>query len=250
MPGIPARTRRRVSFEFRGDELREERIRLARDIHDGVLQALTGVALQIEAVSRLMTTDPALAHAGCKAVGASIEAEQRELRCLIREWSSTLPSWVSMREAHTLFDDLRHRTAAQWSLHVDMRVGGRGRFERSVLDDAYSIVREALANVGRHAKATVARVVLFAAPDAVRIGVLDDGCGFPFHGRYDLSTLIARNIGPVSLRERVAAARGALTIVSCGAGSSVEVSLPRAARHPSATDHRVVPVATASVALS
>jgi signal transduction histidine kinase len=60
----------------------------------------------------------------------------------------------------------------------------------------------------------------------VRIVVADDGCGFPFHGRYDLAALIAHELGPVSLRERVDSLHGDLVLTSRPSGSRLEVTLP------------------------
>jgi len=80
--------------------------------------------------------------------------------------------------------------------------------------------------VARHAHAQVAHVAVGVLFDKVCISVSDDGCGFPFRGRYDLAALIARELGPISLRERVAALRGELTLTSGAAGSKLEISLP------------------------
>jgi signal transduction histidine kinase len=61
---------------------------------------------------------------------------------------------------------------------------------------------------------------------ALRIAVRDDGRGFPFQGRYDHAALQEANLGPISLRERVASLGGTLTVESTPAGSCVEVVLP------------------------
>jgi signal transduction histidine kinase len=58
------------------------------------------------------------------------------------------------------------------------------------------------------------------------ITVTDDGRGFPFHGRYADGALAELNLGPKSLRERVAALRGTLTVESSPAGASVGIVLP------------------------
>jgi signal transduction histidine kinase len=63
----------------------------------------------------------------------------------------------------------------------------------------------------------------------LRIAVSDDGHGFPFLGRYDHDALERANLGPVSLRNRVASLGGTLTVDSTPAGSCVEVTLPMVA---------------------
>ena len=55
--------------------------------------------------------------------------------------------------------------------------------------------------------------------------VADDGGGFPFRGRYDHARLAASNVGPVSLRERVASLGGQMAIESGETGARVEILL-------------------------
>ena len=58
------------------------------------------------------------------------------------------------------------------------------------------------------------------------IAVGDDGRGFPFRGRYDLARLTELNVGPVVLRQRVAALEGELTIDSGVRGARVAITIP------------------------
>ena len=67
-----------------------------------------------------------------------------------------------------------------------------------------------------------------AEESGIRVDVVDDGRGFPFHGRYELPQLVAEKRGPWSLKERVAQLGGELAIDSTSRGSRVEVRLPRA----------------------
>src|SRR6266487_3308089 len=65
--------------------MQDERVRLARELHDGVLQSLAGAALQLEAMSRLIEVDPDEARARIKEIEKLIAEEQRELRHWIRK---------------------------------------------------------------------------------------------------------------------------------------------------------------------
>jgi signal transduction histidine kinase len=209
------------------DAMREERRRFARNIHDGILQALTGAAMQLEAASRLIETDPRAARACLQVLGDLLASEQRELRTLIQKTDLTADtSSVSISELAAVLERIRDRVGRQWSIRIDLTIGGHGRVQRSLADDIFSIVQEGLANVARHARANVARVALSLLRDKVCIKVSDDGCGFPYHGRFDLPGLVARDIGPASLRDRVAARRGTFTLVSGLSGSNLEMSLP------------------------
>ena len=203
------------------------RTQLGCDLHDSTLQALAGVALQLEAASELIASDPEAARARIQAIGDMIAAEQRALRAIIQRLKpAKITSVASVAELSAVLEELRNRIARTWPLRIELVVGGVGAIPTTLVENICRIIQEALANVARHAHAEVARVSVDATPDKVCIGVSDDGRGFPFQGRYELAALIARGIGPVSLRERVAALRGKLILTSDAAGSHLDISLP------------------------
>ena len=96
--------------------------------------------------------------------------------------------------------------------------------------DLYHLVREALINAARHGAASVAEVRL-AAPEAgiIAMSIGDNGKGFEFTGRYTAEDLARLELGPRTLRERVAAMHGSLTLESSPAGAEVYIVLPAAA---------------------
>ncbi len=125
-------------------------------------------------------------------------------------------------------EELAHRIEREWGLEVALEAGeldppvpeGLGR-------EIYLLVREALVNAARHGEASSVVVRLAEGPAAeVAITVSDDGRGFPFQGRYADRALAELDLGPKSLRERVAALRGSLTVESGPAGASVGIVLP------------------------
>ena len=88
------------------------------------------------------------------------------------------------------------------------------------------MVHEAIVNALKHAHPSRVAVSLDAVDAQLRVSIADDGRGFPFRGRLDHDRLIAANAGPVSLRERVTALDGRMTIESTAAGSRVEFVVP------------------------
>ena len=218
-------TRFRAKERLQLEAMREARRRFARDIHDGILQVLTGAGMQLEAAARVIESDPATARACVQAVCELIANEQRELRALIRATGAEAESSVSISELAGVIETVRDRIGQQWGLRVELTIGGHGSVARDLGDDIYSIIQEALANVARHARASTAHVSLSLLAAKASVVVCDDGCGFPFHGRYELADLVSRNIGPVSLRERVAARRGSLLLTSSLSGSRLEITL-------------------------
>ena len=89
------------------------------------------------------------------------------------------------------------------------------------------MVRESLANAARHGGAAHVEVEIAAAGDGLAVRVTDDGRGFPFSGRYDLAELERRDMGPRTMRARIAALGGDLVIESSNQGSRLEMKLPR-----------------------
>lgn len=206
----------------------EERVRFARELHDGVLQSLTGLALQLKAVQHLMLTDQETARARIAQIENLVAAEQRDLRFFVQQLK---PLPLSRTEVNaglvSHLGELAARIERQWDLHVQLRVDLPTRQLSELLAHAvYRIVQEALANAARHGRARTARLDVAMRDDELHIAVADDGRGFPHSGRYDLATLNRMQIGPASIRERVAALGGGLLLESGAAGARLEITLP------------------------
>ncbi|MGH7612636.1 MAG: sensor histidine kinase, partial [Gemmatimonadales bacterium] len=101
----------------------EERNRLSRDLHDGVLQSLTGAALQLETVQRLWDTEPRAARDRLAAVQQLIADEQRDLRFFIRDskLAPVVPAGAAGLDAG--LRELVHRLAGIWGVRVDLQLG-------------------------------------------------------------------------------------------------------------------------------
>lgn len=224
----------------------DERIRLARDLHDGVLQSLAGIGLRLAAVRRLLDEDPAATRHGLDELQRLIALEQRDLRFYIQE---IRPPVVSARgevqSTGARIAELARRVEVEWGLEVTLDNGlvrdadgdedgdgdDDGDHAAVVLSDGlardvYFIARESLVNAVRHGEASHVALALGRDGDRLRITADDDGRGFAFVGRYDAAELARRGLGPKTLRERVAARGGDLVIESSRAGVRLEVSLP------------------------
>ncbi|HEX2163434.1 MAG TPA: sensor histidine kinase, partial [Thermoanaerobaculia bacterium] len=203
-----------------------ERVRLSRDLHDGVLQALTGIALRLEAVRR--DGGGAEAREEIAEVQRLIVQEQRDLRFFIEELR---PAPATAEETAgrlpARLDELVDRLARQWGLDVDLDLDG-ALVPEPLARDVYHLVREGLVNAARHGGAETARVRLRAEGGALRLTLEDAGRGFPFEGRFTAAELAASGEGPKSLRERVAALGGELVLDARPGATRIEVVLPRA----------------------
>jgi signal transduction histidine kinase len=207
--------------------MQDERLRLARELHDGVLQALTGATLQLETLSRLIDENPDAAHNRLRIIEQFILEEQQELRTWIQKLKPTTPSLMaSGADLAAALETLCQRVERRWGIIVKLKVSERGMVSRTLGDEIYRLVQEGLSNIGRHAHAQAACIEVRLLRDRVGIVIADDGRGFPFHGPYSLSALTSCGVGPASLMERIASMRGELVVTSTSSGSFVEINLP------------------------
>jgi signal transduction histidine kinase len=208
----------------------EERLRLARNLHDGLLQSLTGMSLQMAAVRRLLEENLHAARDHLLEIQRLIAEEQRDLRFLVRELkSATLDAAGADFNLGARLEAMSKQVERQWGLHVELDVKLSGpRLPTALVHEIYYIVHEALVNAARHACASAACAELELQNNHVRITVADNGRGFPFHGRYTLAALVALQLGPVMLRDRIASLGGTLALDSTAAGSRLAICLPLA----------------------
>ena len=206
----------------------EERSRLSRDLHDGVLQSLAAAALQLETVQRLWDTDPRAARERLATTQLLIAHEQRALRAFIRE--SKLAAVAPTATEAGLRTQLRavvHRLEQIWGLRVALHLEGLDHASLDPLaNDICLIVQEAVVNAARHAGASEVRVDVARANGDVQVVVTDNGGGFPFQGEYDHAALTALQLGPVILKERVKSVGGTVAIRSSSAGARLDIRLP------------------------
>jgi signal transduction histidine kinase len=208
--------------------VREDRIRVARDLHDGVLQALTGIRLQLQALADDETSSSA-ASDRLLALERAIAIEQRELRVFIEGLKPVDRSADSPRGALSRqLEELRERIGVEWETPIAVRVDPADlALPRAAAEPVVLMINEAIVNALKHAHATRVSVDVAASEDGgIRVLVSDDGRGFAFRGRRDHDDLVSSGAGPVSLRERVVSLGGRLSIDSATSGSRVEITLP------------------------
>jgi signal transduction histidine kinase len=196
-----------------------ERVRLARDLHDGVIQSLTGASLRLHAVDRLLEAEPSEARRLLTEVDELLTSEQQELRWFLSEsratgdWTERLPP-------------LLDRVARNWGLQVSMAEGPEGVLVGEFGHEVYRILQEALVNAARHGRAKSAKVEMSLNGERLDLAVSDDGCGFAFRGEVGDAVLRDQRLGPVSIKQRVGALGGELRIRSSAEGARLDIQLP------------------------
>ncbi|HET6970620.1 MAG TPA: histidine kinase [Phenylobacterium sp.] len=202
----------------------EDRVRLARDLHDGVLQFLAGAGLHLDGLAKLdLPGDGATRLATLR---QAVADEQRELRGFI---STLRPTRAKGAPPQRPLDDelgkLAERLSRYWSIEVTAQVEPAGlRVSERVGYDLSRIVRESVANAVRHGGAQKVKVAARADGERLAIRIDDDGCGFAFEGELPAEQLAGE--APRSLHERVRALDGRLQLRSSPRGASVMIDVP------------------------
>jgi signal transduction histidine kinase len=172
-----ARRRARLAaLEARLAGMLEERTRLARELHDTLLQGVTGVALQLRAALPYVGVQANKAVELLEQVAELAEKTSREARQAV--WDIR-PTALGRREFVRAVEATARRTlgGAPLALHVST-TGRMRRLPVETQGAVLRIVQEALANVVRHAEARMIRVTLAYAAHYLRVTIADDGRGF------------------------------------------------------------------------
>jgi signal transduction histidine kinase len=205
----------------------DERTRLAHELHDGLLQSLTGIALQLQTVASLIESKPEAASQRLRDVQSLIAVEQQELRRWVEHLLDRKPAVAARgNDLTSALEQLCRRAEWHWGVRCELTADLPGSVPATLGDQIYRIVQEGLNNIGRHARAQIAHVNLHLNAGRVELWISDDGVGFPFRGEYDLAVLKARRLGPRSLKERISALNGTLVLTSNLSGSQLRIGLP------------------------
>ena len=202
----------------------EERVRIARDLHDVVAHHVSVIVVQAEAAQEVLATHPERAEGAMAAVADTARTALGELRQMLGVLRSA--SGRTPQPGLAAVDDLVASVHGA-GLAVEVRRSGRERPVDGVVGvTAYRIVQEALTNVLRHAEARHAHVDLQFDDDALVVRVADDGRGAtPSSGRHGEEA--GGGQGLVGMRERVSVLGGRLEAAPApGGGFVVDARLP------------------------
>lgn len=197
----------------------QERLRISRELHDELGQALTGLRMEISWLGgRLLTTQPELEQKVVsikKLIDGTIKSVRRissELRPLV------LDDLGFAAAANWYVDQFATRTNLKVALELpndDPENGG------TVATTLFRVLQESLTNVARHAGARNVDIRLLQANDQWRLEIRDDGQGF------DQSSAKMGGIGLIGMRERVQALGGSFELTAApGQGTLIEICIP------------------------
>ena len=197
----------------------EERNRLARELHDSVIQQLFGVSLAVESASTLLERDPAAAIGELARVRDLARGAMDELRAVVfelRPASLEAEGLASVLRKH--IDVLRRVSASS----IELTLGDPPRLAGDASAQVFRIAQEALQNALRHADAEHIDVRLEDGGGALVLSVADDGRGFDMTD----GAVRGRRLGLTSMEERAAELGGTLAIDSTrGQGTRVRLEV-------------------------
>lgn len=166
----------------------EERARLGRDLHDGIIQSIYAAGMGLAAARTLIQSDPAEASRRVDQVRTALNETIRDVRNFI---TGLEPEALQSRTFNTavagLFEFFQTSGPAVGQLDIDESVADR--LHLAARTTALQVIRECTSNAIRHGKAHHVLVSLRMADDkhAAQLVVVDDGCGFDLanakHGR-------------------------------------------------------------------
>jgi signal transduction histidine kinase/ligand-binding sensor domain-containing protein len=227
------------TFTARLEERVGERTRIARDLHDTLLQSFQGLLLRFQTVSEMLPARPSAAKVILDSAidqTASAITEGRNAVQGLRD------STIETNDLAPAITNLGEELAAEWrtDIRIAMSVAVEGRprtLQPIVRDEVYRIAAEALRNAFRHAGAQRIEVELRYDTRQLRLRVRDDGKGIA----PEYLTVGGRegHFGLRGMRERAKLMGGRLTVwTGPDSGTEIELTLPAAHAYADATPRR------------
>jgi signal transduction histidine kinase len=181
----------------------DDRDRIARDLHDRVIQRIFAVGMTLQGVARM--PDPTQARSRIDKAVDELDATIAEIRSTIFELGESSVPGGLRQSIVRLCDEMAPSLGARPELSF------RGAIDNTVpkqtADHILAVVREALTNAGKYADATVYRVTLRVEDDVV-LEVSDNGTGF------DHAAATTTGLGLVNLKNRAEKLNGSLDVLS------------------------------------
>ncbi|MEU8261603.1 sensor histidine kinase [Micromonospora sp. NPDC048999] len=207
------RTREEVALRRAG----EERLRIARDLHDSLTHSISVIKVQAGIAVHLARKHGEEPSAALLAIQEASGAAMRELRATLEVLRSPADG---DRVGLTRLGELAERTRAT-GVPVHVAVTGQPRDLSAEVDQAgYRVVQEALTNVARHAGSATAQIHIEYAPAQLTVSVTDDGQASP-------ARPVTPGVGLRGMRERVTGLGGTLHAAAHdGGGFAVRATFP------------------------
>ena len=202
-----------------------ERSRISRDLHDGILQTLLSIEIQLDVLRRKLPHSPEQTASGLATLQQTVRNETDELRRMVTDLR---PLRVQSADLLDLMHGFAERFRNEAGMALDLLIDSAElQLPDRICRELFQIYREALTNIKKHARATHVVVKLWQNEGHVILVVDDNGEGFSFAGRFTGDELDRLRLGPISIKERTRSVGGVLTVESSpGHGARLTVEMP------------------------
>jgi signal transduction histidine kinase len=203
-----------------------ERARVARELHDGAVQSLIAVEMQVDVLRRQAESAPQMVRGELDRIQGLLREEVLKLRELMQQMKSIdVDSRRFLNVVRDAVERFERETGISARFVADIE---KLEMPDKVCREFLRIVQEGLVNVRKHSKARHALVRLSSSSSEWCLTLEDDGKGFPFSGRMTHDELDKIGKGPTIIKERVRLIEGGLTVESNpGLGTRLEIRVPR-----------------------
>jgi signal transduction histidine kinase len=210
---------------LRARAIEAERSRIARDLHDGILQTLLSIEIQLDVLRRRVPAAPDQAVNALANLQQTVKNEAAELRQIVTDLR---PLRVQSADLVDLMRGFAERYRNESTIALDLLIdSAQLRAPDRVCREIFQIYREALNNIKKHAKASHVVVKLSQDDSRLVLVVDDNGEGFSFAGRFTGDELDRLRLGPISIKERSRTVGGVLTVESNpGHGARLTIEVP------------------------
>lgn len=197
----------------------EERVRVAHDLHDGILQFLTGLALQLRLMERQIKSDPEAVATRIQTMATALRQEQQDLRGFLEGIRPRQPAAAESGRPMTAWIPM---LAEQWDISIHADISAEPPTD--VADEIRLITREAIANAVRHGAARHIAIRSEQASGVYRLVIADNGSGLDTAGQFTAAGLRDNNIGPRSILTRLDRLGGRLILDTSPKGTRLDMT--------------------------
>jgi ligand-binding sensor domain-containing protein/signal transduction histidine kinase len=212
-------------MKIRFHAVSEERARLAREMHDTVIQGCVGVSTLLEAALEVEASEDLLRHQLLSYANEQVRTTIEEAREAV--WDLRNHAELTT-DAGSLCEELAREFQSDYEIPIQCHISGR-RFElgESATHELMMMLREALSNAHAHGNPGEINLYVRFLEDHLKIEVNDNGSGFDPQEAMS----IKKHYGLVGLQERAKLLGGQVIIQSSrGRGAEIQISLPRKSR--------------------
>jgi signal transduction histidine kinase len=203
----------------------EERTKLSRDLHDGVLQGLAAANMQLKVVSLVLPPD---VQEQIRTIRNTLSDEAQRIRNFVEANRATAPSPTGIVPLASEIEKRVARLRDLWACEIALSIDPPDlETSLTAVRSVGHMIAEGVSNAVRHGRASRVKVSVSKRGDRLTLNISDNGNGFDnLAGAYTSSELTKRNAGPLSLKSRAEECGGTLYLTSSAEWTHLTAELP------------------------